>query len=331
MRRFLCFVLCVFSLAVFAQKTSVQKVGSQKTNKILLEEQEQKQEKRTRNDQEKCGVTMPLRVAGFSIYPPFGWVEDISPSYDIKKHYISKGVFADIFQQVVAQTGIVRTRYSNIGYPSFQESYASLQKGAIDFFLGFYYDQTMFHPELRLVYPSLLQNPFVVVFVKGKERTVRSFNDLKGLTGIVRQEELVYPLIYKKVPASTKLVRVSGAQNAYLKLLSGEADFMITSQYANEAEMRRFKLIDKLFVPSVALFKAEMFIMANKNSPCYDSLKDKIGDILRAYKKDNVIEQKIIEGIDNWGILFKDEPGLEVPVKEKTSDKNTPPVIVQPA
>ena len=153
----------------------------------------------------------------------------------------------------------------------------------------------------------------------------------------MRQEELIYPLIYKKMPSTTQLVRISGSKNAYLKLLKGEADFLLTSFYANEAEMRRFKLINRLSVSDKALFKADMFIFANRNSICYEQLKDQISEILTAYKKEGFIEKQVIEGVDQWGILFKDDPELTVEnpsvtkdekEKSSSSDQLAPPVIM---
>lgn len=323
MKRFLFLMFMCFSISL----------GAVNKDKILTTEQEQGEGKKTYL-QGKCGFAEALGFTGFSTYFPFGWAEDISrPGERFKLK--SKGVFVTIFQDILNRLGISETMSYNNGYTSFQDSYRALQQGQIDFFLGGYYDNTMFHSELTLIYPSLFQNPFVVVFLKGKEKQVRSFDDLSGLKGLVRQEELIYPLVYKKVPSTTQLIRVSGSKNAYLKLLKGEVDFLLTSFYANEAEMRRFKLIDRLSVSDRALFKADMFIFANRNSVCYEQLKDQISNILTTYKKEKFVEKKVKEGVDQWGILFQDEPELTVEkpaqsVKEETAvpDKLVPPMIM---
>lgn len=316
MKKFLLFLLFCFSISLWA----IDK------NRILQIEEE-KVEVKKRYEENQCGYSRSLSFAGFSTYFPFGWAERIA-KFKNKEVLESKGVFESVFWDILKKLGANRYVY-NRGYRSFQESYKALQTGKIDFFLGAYYDTTIYHPEVTLVYPSLFQNPFVVVFLKGNEKPVHSFEDLKGLKGVVRQEELVYPLVYKKVPKTTKLVRVSGSRNAYLKLLKGEVDFMLTSFYANEAEMRRFKLRDKLFVGDQALLNAEMFIFANKNSPCYEQLKDKISEVLKAYKQEKFIEKKVMDGVDQWGILFKDDPELTVskPAQVGKTSGTTAPVV----
>lgn len=62
------------------------------------------------------------------------------------------------------------------------------------------------------------------------------------MKGVVRREEEVESLIRGLLPTDTKLEVVDGPEAAFRMLLSGNADFMITSPYAADAEQNGSKL-----------------------------------------------------------------------------------------
>ena len=135
--------------------------------------------------------------------------------------------------------------------------------------------------------------------------------DLIGLKGVVRQEEMIYPLVYNQLPQGVQIKQVAGSKTAFQMLMRGDVDYMLTSLYYAEAEVRRFKLIDKVHFPSVALLKPSLFFAFSSVSECH-LLQPKFSEALKAMKKDSVAYRKyFVSYIDQWGIDFKDEPQLE--------------------
>ena len=96
---------------------------------------------------------------------------------------------------------------------------------------------------------------------------------------------------------------------------------MLTSLYSAEAEIRRFKLVDKIQFSSVALEKPKLFFVFSATSGC-QGLKESFSKKLKELQADNASYMNyFISYIDQWGQAFKDEPGLlETASVEKESD-----------
>ena len=255
-----------------------------------------------------CGYSSPIRVAGFVTNPPFGWVtQEKHKRLDIMI-YSNNGYAYDLFEKLAKHLGF---KIENVGYPSYQEALKALRQGKVDVVTGAYHNKHNLGVGIKLLYPSFMENQIVPIFVKGKEKQVQSFDDLIGLKGVVRQEEMIYPLVYNQLPQGVQIKQVSGSKSAFQMLMRGEADYMLTSLYSAEAEVRRFKLIDKVHFSSFALLKPSLFFAFSSVSECH-LLQPKFSEALKAMKKDSVAYRKyFVSYIDQWGIDFKDEPQLE--------------------
>lgn len=268
-----------------------------------VEEEKSKTQTIRKKTDNLCGSeAKPLRVAGFVTNPPLGWV-DIFSDYKL----VRNNGFAFKLLDKIAQEEKIKIQ--NTGYLSYQEALAAVKADKADLLLGIYYDPQLLDG-LNLIFPSYLSNPFIVLFKKGSEREVKTFNDLAGLKGVVRQEELVYPLIFNSLPPDVQMTQVSGARNAFIGLMDGTYDYLLTSLYAGEAEIRRFKLLDDVVMSQTALTQPEIFFAISKNSPCVE-LTEKISNQIRTLKMDKLATQKmIISEIDAWGQRFAEEPSL---------------------
>ena len=272
-------------------------------NSQYLEEEKVKPTRVQENNANLCGgENKPLRVAGFVTNPPLGWVDLVS-AYNIPRN---NGFSLKLLEQIAQDEDI---KIQNTGYLSYQEAVAAVKAGKADMLLGIYYDPQLLDG-LELIFPSYLSNPFVVLFKKGSERTIKDFSDLAGLKGVVRQEELVYPLIFSSLPPDVQMTQVSGARNAFTGLMDGTYDYLLTSLYAAEAEIRRFKLLDDVVIAQTTLTQPEVFFAFGKNSSCLN-LKEKISEKIRTLKLDKIATQKmIIAEIDAWGQRFAKDPSL---------------------
>lgn len=265
----------------------------------------------------QCGYDKPLRIAGFVTNPPFGWVDIVSVHEILKNN----GFSFKLLEEVAQEENI---KIQNDGYLSYQEAVAAVKSDKADILLGIYYDPQLLDG-LELVFPSYISNPFIVLFKKGSEREVKTFNDLAGLKGVVRQEELIYPLIFNSLPNNVQMTQVSGARNAFTGLMDGTYDYMLTSLYAGEAEIRHFKLLDDIVISQTALTQPELFFAFGKNSICL-SLKDKISEKIKKLKAEqSTIQKKIIAEIDAWGKRFEEDASLLETLQTKQPETSQSP------
>ncbi len=252
-----------------------------------------------------CGCKRPIRVAGFVTNPPFGWVTTIE--YKGKDKYITNGYGIDLFLKMAEDLDL---RTDNVGYSSYQTALKELRRGNIDVIAGVYYNKNNLGVGMDLLFPSFMDNPIIPIYIKGKEKNIKTFADLKGLKGVVRQEEMIYPIVYRQLLPGTRLEQVSGSKRAFKMLLEGKVDYMLTSLYSAEAEIRRFKLVDKIQFSNTALVKPKLFFVFSATSGC-QGLKEAFTKKLKKLQADNTsYNQNFISYIDAWGQAFKDEPGL---------------------
>lgn len=313
MKKIILFVFCIMLFASgaitanSAQQKTQNKFAAKNKNSIIVEEEKVKTKKAKMKTSILCGYSEPMRVGGYVTNPPFGWVTMIPASSTRKEQYLNEGFSYDLFTQLADNIGL---KVRNQGYASFQEALRDLQKGKLDVVVGSYYDRRVLRDGTNLMFPGYFANPILTLFVKGRERPVNSWEDLRGLKGVVRQEELIYSLIYNQIPKDLKIEQVSGSKKAFTKLLTGEADYMITSLYAGEAEVRRYKLIDEIYFSPKALVAPELFFVFSSHTDCRKH-KGKLAAELKKILSDKDAYMKTLTSyIDEWGMRFKDRPSL---------------------
>ncbi len=267
-----------------------------------------------------CGYARPLRVAGMIGNPPFGWVErhDEKASKDLESYGLGRLVLDKISDKL----GI---SYISTGFLSYNKAIAALKRGDIDLLLAAYYRPQDLGTGTTILTPGYFKNVFTIYFKKGKEIPVTSLTDLEGWKGIVRREENIYPLIYQKLPHGVTLTQISTAKQAFEMLMNEEADYLITSPYATEAELRRYKLNDDIVPASQVLLDSNLFFVFTTNSDCW-KLKEKFSTILQEedFSAPHV-EEIVHQLIDEWGEKFRDTPGLIEETEEESSSKGMLP------
>lgn len=295
---------------VFAQTTSYKETEKTYTFEAKID------------DKASCGLShRPIRLVGFVTNPPLGWKETTSYSRDY-----SNGFGLTLFEKIAEDLGY---KTLNTAGESYHDAIMMVKRNRADILLGTYYDPQI-QSGLQLIYPSFIGNPFIIVFMKGKEKPITSFNDLKGLKGVVRQEELIYPLIFKSLPAGVDMTQVSGARTAYAGLVTGEYDYLFTGLYNAETEIRRFKLMDDTVITETPLVKPELFFAIGNNSPCKEAV-EKISEKIRELKNDAAGTQKmLIALIDEWGKRFADDPSLIEQLNPPAELETTPETQTTP-
>ncbi len=317
---FICLLIGCFWLAVCsadaAKNTQKEKrfKASEPQQEVVEEEKTNNHKKISKKSMFGCGQDHPIRVAGFVTNAPFGWV-NIIPAKGMKpEQYVNGGFSYDLFEQIVTDAGL---KIQNVGYTSYQEAMRDLRRGKIDVVAGGYFDNRMLGAGVNLMFPSYFTNPIIPIFLNGKEKEVRSWDDLKGLKGVVRQEENIYSLIFNQLPKEIEIKQVSGSKKAFTMLLKGEADYILTSLYAGESEVRRFKLTGEVYFSPKALVSAELFFVFSSHSDC-PAIKKKLEPILRKLKEnDDAYRKTFIGYIDEWGLRFQNAKGLKQELYEE--------------
>ena len=297
-------VVCVCGMALFV---NAQTLNNTIQNRRYVEQEVQQKKVKTQQVRFECGYSTPIRVASFVTNPPFGWVDVIPGQGTHPDQYFNDGLAFVLFNNITNKLGL---KIKNKGYTSYYEALKDLRKGDVDVLLGSYYDQRTLGVGTSILFPSYIKNPIIVVFKLGQERDVKSLDDLKGLKGGIRQEELLYSLLYESIPEGVQMEQIAGSREAYSQLMLGKIDYLITSLYAAEAEVRRFKITDKVSLTRVPLMEPELFFVFSSGSECHH-LKPQIEAQLRQEKEnESYIGNLLFEQVDKWADRFRYEEPL---------------------
>ncbi|MBR4932264.1 MAG: transporter substrate-binding domain-containing protein [Alphaproteobacteria bacterium] len=313
MRKFLFYFFCfftIYNLLIWDTQAAEKKQTSMAKNQQQILEEENRGNKKNKKIQTNiiCGYINPLRVASFITNAPFGWV-NVTPPKPGKKlfQYQSAGFAYDLFEDLAKQLNF---KVENTAYTSYRDAIRDLRLGKIDVVAGSYFDKRSLGAGVNVLFPGYISNPIRVLFLKGKERPVDSWDDLSGLKGVVRQEENIYSVIFNQLPKDAQIEQISGSKNAFKKLLTGDVDYLITSTYAAEAEILRFKISDQISIAPKVLASPELFFVFSSHSDCY-RLKNLFSNVLKKMKQDEVdYMNRFRSYIDGWGKRFQEVPGL---------------------
>lgn len=269
-----------------------------------IETQVREEKKETQKKLLTCGKNNSLRISTFTTNPPFAWTEKQEEEGTVR--YFAKGYNVDFLKQITDELGI---QAKAIGYKTDQEVMKALAAGKVDVVVGVYYDPSLGKLG-HILLPSYLQNLVSVIFMKGKEKEVHSFDDLTGLKGVVRKDEQFYDYVYKMMPPGAEMTQVSSSKEAFTKLLTGEVDYMLASPYSAEAEARRFKMNLDISMLTTPLLGQELFVIYSKQSVCPKYAGMIIQKIKEKRKDMHGLKRNLISYIDSWGQRFKNDPPL---------------------
>ena len=245
----------------------------------------------------------PLRLATFTTNPPFGWTEKAEGDT-----LISRGFGIDFVRNLLNEARIAT---ESVGFASDREAMEALATGAADVYVGGYYDPKQRMAGHTYMIPSLFQNMVSVIFLKGKEKPIAALNDLIGMKGVVRRDEIFYSYIHAIMPSGVRIERVIDSREAFTKLLTGEVDYMLSSPYSAEAEARRFKMNQDIKMVQLPIAGQELFVVFSGRSACpqYGRV---LGQLLAKHKpsQDEAVRM-LFNYMNEWGERFRDQPSLK--------------------
>ncbi len=255
----------------------------------------------------EASIDTPMRVAGFTDYAPFLWIK-YDPDAKKFHEYSYHGFVAKPFMAAMKDMGIIYVRALN--FKDYDDALLAAKNGKLDIMMTTYF-QGKEEAVADYVYPAYFGNHMVVVSRADKKIVVNDFSELSGMFGVLREEEGVEPLIRGLLPSDTKIKVVKGAKEAFRTLMSGEADFMITSPYAAVAEARRFKIWKDVYIGEKSMRLVQLFTSFSKRSRCRVFKRTFAQEFMKYFKDPAEREKMMQAAIDEWVELHKDEPPLE--------------------
>lgn len=270
-----------------------------------------------------CGSKdRPVRIASFVNYPPFGWREYVKEGANTNVAY--RGIGVEIFKRFAQEFDI---RYSFVDALNNDEVKMGLYSGAIDLLLTDYYDTNTYN-KIRTFYPGYISNPVVIVMRKPSPNEKQAprfekFADLSGKKGYIRVEEGIAPFVYPQLPSDVNIKKITGVRRAFKDLLNKQVDFLIMSQYAFEAEKRRFKISDYVEVTSKPLVAPFIFVSYAQDNACAYYIKSAFEAKLKDYAQDEKTLKMILSSqLRDWENEFINEKSLmfDTDVSEEDAD-----------
>lgn len=273
-----------------------------------------------------CGVIeRPVHIAGFMNYPPFGWQDIKYRNFDEIPFAIYSGLGVELFKRFAEEFDV---SFQFVNVLNNEEAKYALSQGYIDILLGDYYKANSFSTT-KYIYPGYISNPIVIVTLKptGENETVpETWEELKGKKGAMRTEENIFELLYPQIPQEVTIERVEGAKRAYQLLLNKQVDFLVTSLFAHETEMRRFKVGDFLAHSNKPLMSPVIFMSYKDDNPCANFILSKLQEKLTEYTADeNLMRSILSEQIINWENKFADQKSLmfEIDQEPETNEEKS--------
>ncbi len=296
--------ILLISTAIALPFVSSAKQPKREANGVLIKEQvEEKKEKQERIAE--CGFSRPLRVATTSNNRPFGWAEWLRTPKGT--NLTSKGFGMDMFEEIAQK---LKLRYQVFGYTSDQDAINAIKKGELDLLIGIYSPQTTVGRGAVPIYPAIFSNVFTVYFLKDRAFDVQGYNSLANKKGVIRRIENIYPLFSHNITGDMS-VTLETTEDAFKKLLNGEADYLIGSPYSLEAELRRYKLHEKIVPAEKSIYSATMFMVLTRATDCF-KLRNMLGaEVERYVINSEKVDKQIRAEIDAFGERFRDVPSLE--------------------
>lgn len=323
MKTFLKIVLILLCLMTTDVSAARKKAPPKKKNEVVELDPEAKKAKIEMEQMTKyeCGHSRPLRVASGMIgNAPFAWEEYANSN---RTKYQSFGLGLKIIDRLSKSLNFY---YESTGFATYEEAVKALQAGQVDVLFSVYYRPLGLGTQQ--IYPGYFTNPFMTYVKKGSDaaeklNNIQNFHDLEGWRGIVREEEKIYPLIRQRMK-DLNLKEVLSAAKVFQMLMEGEADYLIGSPYAIEAELRRQKLQDDIIPVGKVLDQASLFFAFSKNSKCGQMAKDFSKELTENPISKDEIDVIVRQLIDDWGNRFREEKGImekeEVPKKDESKE-----------
>lgn len=206
-----------------------------------------------------------LFFAGLSDFPPFSYYEkEVGGIYTLHSAFLKplKDAFSS-YSFTMKPYDLKDEQYTN---PKL--FMIAVKSGEINFFIGAMSDTKLFSG-LELIYPASVSNPVHIITTGEGSDRIKSTADLQNLKGIVCTQEYFSDFVLRKIKG-LNIEYVEQPYDAYEKLFTGEADYMIGSAYFNRIMSSRYGINRYLSYSKTPIFKIPMFIAISRLTPVWE-------------------------------------------------------------
>lgn len=200
-----------------------------------------------------------LSYLGLTDYPPFSYYE---------KDEIHS-IFLKPMRSFSEKYRFELKQYSEekIENMDFKRIVLKVRSGECKIFLGAYSDTKMFKG-LNIIYPAVVSNPLHVISLPAAKDKIKSADDLKKYKGMAIKTEYFSDFVMRKIQP-LNLEYVESPYEAYEKLFTGEADYIIGSLYYNKIMASRLGIEQYLSYSKFPLYKIPVFVALSRQTPMF--------------------------------------------------------------
>lgn len=227
-----------------------------------------------------------LWVTSFVDYPPFGTISKYKDSIDT--------VYQPFFE-AFNESATNKMEYFASG--SYKDLVFNVVSGRVDVLLGAYYD-TRLYDGIELIYPSLLNNPLVLVTMPGNSSKIKSRDDLKNLKGAIDSREYLSDYVTNELK-KYNIQKFDNSEKLYEQLFVGNVDYILTSRYYGALEQAKLGIRDMVSMSKNALWDMPLFIGVSSITRKGPFTANSIKEVLKVKQTEikEQIEQRIIDEI----------------------------------
>ena len=201
-----------------------------------------------------------LIVVGLPDFPPFAW-------YDEQNRFYSAFLQPTIEFMKKQQVEIVPAKQSRKDMHDLQTTLIDTRSGLYNLFIGANSD-TKLYKGLMMIYPASVSNPIHLITYRDAKihNQIHNINDLQKLRGVVSRSEYFSDFVLRKFK-ELNVEFVADSLEAYRKIITSEADYMMGSLYFNRIEAAKYGLETYLTYSKKPLYKIPIFIAISKETP----------------------------------------------------------------
>jgi ABC-type amino acid transport substrate-binding protein len=254
----------------------------------------------------------PSLKAGIVVaYPPFSWTtQEALPISGFKT--VLHGFYKDFLKQVLSEA-VYDGHFSNIvTFSSYDDAFNALTENRIDVLSGIYYNADV-AKYAQPIYPAFYNNTFRALFKNGKEKPLSELKNLKG--AVIEEEEVFWYEMLPFVRDKVQNVEIMESEEAFLALLSGDIDFILSGQIFGQSQIERFALEQEVSFSKEVFRNPNVFIAVRKKDFCPAARQALEKQLRRFEQEPSLFYEMISSQLKKYKELFENNPPLTV--KEK--------------
>lgn len=216
-----------------------------------------------------------IYIAGLPEFPPFSYYSNIEGQEPCRLH----NVFVKPLKEASKDNHLklIEPYFDSAeSCSNFTPLILGVRDGNYHLFLGAYADTKQFSG-VEFVYPAVISNPIHILTLEETQKKIKSVADLQKMKGVACKSEYFSDFVTRKIK-NLNVEFVDTAYDAYQKIFTGEADYLLGSLYYHRIMSSRYGLERYLASSKKPLFKIPVFMAMSKFTP-------KLSEYIKLFQK----------------------------------------------